>query len=620
MSRTNFAILMSFLALFSCQKFDNIQPDTGSESNIRISVCLPEGMGVVRSQENPGNGDMVNRCIMEVYLDGQQYGERMVSKVENKQATFDARLITGKSYRLVFWADYADGDAPENFTDKYYSTANLSNVTMLNADQYSGSNDGRDAFYAVKELSDFTSSSSISVELRRPFGQLNVKTLDMGDVPAGLLPTNVSISFDDVPTGINLLTGELTGDVKDIAYADAVALADNEGNAGKLTFDYIFAPKTEGEQRLVNFTMSFLNDAGAEVATAYEFNNIPVQRNYRTNVSGYLLTKKADVNVAVVPEFDGTIDKTITEVSSLIDLNNFLVYGGNARLESDLTIAGSSMIMALKEVNLDLNGHTLTLANNNGATCCYNIYTNTTISNGKIVAKMSSPDDAAIVCGSGYSVTLDDVEFESEGSCVGTASNTSNATIVVRNSSLKCRTYAVSTIAANPVGNNIKISIEGSTLEALTPVLVNVPCDLTIDASTVTAQMQALILRGGTATVSNSTLTLDTDASFSSQADAEEFANAFDSSDWGTGNMVNMAAVTAGNKGGNSYQYPTVLNLENSTVQTIGAYASLFPAMYVWANEGEGLGVTVNYDEDCKIGDITCGSSNITVNGVERNI
>lgn len=611
--------LVAAVALFgmaACQKTENPEAISG-DVQVIVSATLPAQMPLTRAEA--GDGSAVDRCIMEIYLDNELYGERQTVAVNDLKATFSARLVAGKEYTMVFWADKAGADGT---SDLHYNTADLTNVTFMEGDDYLGNDDARDAFFgSTMVVAD--KSQSVDVELRRPFGQLNVKTLDMAEVAAAapaLVPTKVKVAFKEVPTGINLLTGELTGDVKDIAYADAVALADNEGNAGKLTFDYIFAPKTEGEQRLVNFTMSFLNDAGAEVATAYEFNNIPVQRNYRTNVSGYLLTKKADINVAVVPEFDGTIDKTITEVSSLIDLNNFLNNGGNARLESDLTIAGSSMIMAFKEVNLDLNGHTLTFANNNGVTCCYNIYTNTTISNGKIVAKMSSPDDAAIVCGSGYSVTLDDVEFESEGSCVGTASNTSNATIVVRNSSLKCRTYAVSTIAANPVGNNIKISIEGSTLEALTPVLVNVPCDLTIDASTVTAQMQALILRGGTATVSNSTLTLDTDASFSSQADAEEFANAFDSSDWGTGNMVNMAAVTAGNKGGNSYQYPTVLNLENSTVQTIGAYASLFPAMYVWANQGDGLGVTVNYDEDCKIGDITCGSSNITLNGVEQNI
>ena len=54
----------------------------------------------------------------------------------------------------------------------------------------------------------------------------------------------------------------------------------------------------------------------------------------------------------------------------------------------------------------------------------------------------------------------------------------------------------------------------------------------------------------------------------------------------------------------------------NTTVQTVGTYASLFPAMYVHANQGEGLGVTITYDDQCTFtGDMTYGSSNIIVNG-----
>ena len=81
--------------------------------------------------------------------------------------------------------------------------------------------------------------------------------------------------------------------------------------------------------------------------------------------------------------------------------------------------------------------------------------------------------------------------------------------------------------------------------------------------------------------------------------------------------MVNLSALTVGNKAPNAYQYPTTLNLVNTTVETVGTFASFFPAMYVWANEGEGLGVTITYDDQCEFtGAITYGNSNITVNGV----
>ena len=593
------------LGMTACQKTESLDAASG-DTQITVKASFPAQMAETRAA---GDGTTVDRCIMQIYLDGELYGERQVAAVENLSATFSARLIAGKTFDLVFWADKSGADIN---SDLHYNTADLANVAFTG--DYIGNDDARDAFFGTAQvISD--KSQAVNVELKRPFGQLNVKTLDLAEVKAAspaLEPKKVKIEFKSVPTGINLLTGELTDAKSAVAYADAAAVVDAEGH---LSFDYVLAPAGT-EQFLADFTMSFLDENGAEVAGAYDFSSIPVQRNYRTNVSGNLLTKKADINVEVKPGFDGDIDKTITEVSSLKDLNLFLNAGGNAKLMSDLTVANMSMVMPYKDVDIDLNGHTLTFENQNGTTCGYKIYTDTSIRNGKIVAKMNSNVDAAIVCGTGNSLTLDGVEFESEASCVGPVTQASNCTITIKNSTLKCGTYAVSTSANPPVGENLKITIENSTLEGSTAILVNVPCELTIDKCEITAIMQALLLRGGTANVSNSTLTFNTTDSFSNQEEAESFANYFETANWGSGNMVNLAAVTVGNKAEGSYQYPTVLNMVNTTVQTVGTYASLFPAMYVHANQGEGLGVTITYDDQCTFtGDMTYGSSNIIVNG-----
>ena len=589
----------------ACQKTESLDPASG-DTQITVKASFPAQMAETRAA---GDGTTVDRCIMQIYLDGEIYGERQVAAVENLSATFSARLIAGKTFDLVFWADKSGADIN---SDLHYNTADLANVAFTG--DYIGNDDARDAFFGTAQVV-ADQSKAVDVTLRRPFGQLNVKTLDLAEVKAAspaLEPKKVKIEFKSVPTGINLLTGELTDAKSAVAYADAAAVVDAEGH---LSFDYVLAPAGT-EQFLADFTMSFLDENGAEVAGAYDFSSIPVQRNYRTNVSGNLLTKKADINVEVKPGFDGDIDKTITEVSSLKDLNLFLNAGGNAKLMADLTVSNMSMFMPFKDADLDLNGHTLTFENQNGTTCGYKIYTDTSIRNGKIVAKMDSNVDAAIVCGTGNSLTLDGVEFESEASCVGPVTQASNCTITIKNSTLKCGTYAVSTSANTPVGENLKITIENSTLEGSTAILVNVPCELTIDKCEITAIMQALLLRGGTANVSNSTLTFNTTDSFSNQEEAESFANYFETANWGSGNMVNLAAVTVGNKLEGSYQYPTVLNMVNTTVQTVGTYASLFPAMYVHANQGEGLGVTITYDDQCTFtGDMTYGSSNIIVNG-----
>lgn len=284
----------------SCQRDVTADTATG-DVNVTVSATLPAGMVGTRAA---GDGLTVDRCIMQVYLDGKPYGERQTVALQDLKATFTARLVSGRKYNLVFWADKSGTDLG---TDLHYDTSDFTDVSFTGG--YAGNDESRDAFFGSVELT-ASESQAIAVELRRPFGQLNVRTLDMAEIPADLVPALVKVSFAEVPTGIDLLTGELTGETAAAVYAEAAALADNKDNAGNLTVDYIFAPKAEGEQRLVNFTMSFLDANEAAVASDYEFTNIPVQRNYRTNVTGNLLTKKADVTVTIVPDFYGEIGRS----------------------------------------------------------------------------------------------------------------------------------------------------------------------------------------------------------------------------------------------------------------------------------------------------------------------
>ncbi len=372
-------LIMAFaaaVAMAACQKMQTPVSATG-DALVSVTTTLPAQLTQTRVA---GDGTTADRCIMEIYLDGKLYGERQYADVQNLKATFSARLVTGETYDLVFWADKKGADLK---SDLHYNTADLGNVTFAEGDDYLGNDDARDAFFGTAQVV-ADQSKAISVELRRPFGQLNVKTLDMAEVAAAaasLVPARVKIAFDNIHTGINLLSGELTETTSAVAYAEAMAPANNTDNAGELTFDYVFAPKTEGEQYLADFTMSFLDEAGAPVASDYEFSNIPVQRNYRTNVSGNLLTKKADINVTVVPEFDGTTAtawdgeslKAVTPVNKEVDGVEQTVYGISEPAElawvADQVNAGNGALTGkyFELANdIDLGGHAWSSIGNSG--------------------------------------------------------------------------------------------------------------------------------------------------------------------------------------------------------------------------------------------------------------
>ena len=261
-----------------------------------------------------------------MYHNNQPYGEKLVAAVnDQKQATFNLRLVTSQTYDFVFWADKANGNIPADFTDLHYNTENLTAITVKS---YSGNNDEFDAFTAVEKGYKVEGAFTKDITLKRPFGQLNVKTLDLDDVPADLQPNKVKVTFQDVPSSFNAWTGRVSEKTAPVEYT-ANLLCNGTENVvkGELTVDYIWAESAENAS-IVNFSMAFLKEDGSEVSKNDAFTNIPIRRNYRTNVSGNLLTKQGSFNVTVDPTFEKPdIDAVVQEVSTATDITEAIENG-----------------------------------------------------------------------------------------------------------------------------------------------------------------------------------------------------------------------------------------------------------------------------------------------------
>ena len=360
----------------SCQR-DELQGGSisGEEVSVSISATMPiDGGAVVKSNYEPGNASEVNRCIMGVYLndDGmsqpEPMGDKVVVRVDgttHKAEFGDLQLVSGHKYLLVFWADNATEDSDNGFEDNHYNTADFPEVTFKEA--YKSNDDTRDAFFASYPI-EVNGPSSHDINLHRPFGQLNITTNDYRTVAEdfnSLLPTQVKIDFSgiDIPTGIDLLTGKLTEDDKEsYLFSGPVDIADVSypiaaDGSRQLSFDYIFAPyEEEGEEQqlvLNKFKMHFYN-GGQETISEYTFQNIPVRRNYRTNVSGNLLTDRTGIDVEVVPDFnEPDMDKDAELMKLLAAIEN----GEEYTLQDDIEITEPLVIDGeSKTVTVKLNG------------------------------------------------------------------------------------------------------------------------------------------------------------------------------------------------------------------------------------------------------------------------
>ena len=630
------AAAAAVLLLASCQR-DELQGGSisGEEVSVSISATMPiDGGAVVKSNDEPGNASYVNRCIMGVYLNDdemsspERMGDTVVVKVDgttHKAEFGDLQLVSGHKYLLVFWADNAAGDSDSGFEDNHYSTAGFPEVTFKEGDTYQSNDDTRDAFFASYQL-EVNGPSSHDIELHRPFGQLNITTNDYRTVAedfASLLPTQVKIDFSgiDIPTGIDLLTGELTKDDKESSLVSGpVGIAEVSypiaaDGCRQLSFDYIFAPyEEEGEEQqlvLNEFKMHFLSRGGQETISAYTFQNIPVRRNYRTNVSGNLLTDRTGVEIEVVPDFDGTHGwiEAEAEVGTAEELVAVFAKGGNVKLTASITLGNAYLINQDVEVNIDLNQQTLTssgalIASDGGVL---------TIMNGTVATAESYGSTNYIVSAdAGGEVILDNVKVQSKGAGVGFMPSAGPSKLTVRNSEITAFSFGIGT-NAGVAQTGSEMVIENSTIDAYAAVLFNLDCELTITNSTLNGGNQGLIARGGDIEVTDSRIFINYPDGDLAQIDSCQYLN----EDWKDGNKVPMAAIVAGNRG-SGYQYPTKLALNNTEVASIGEEAGYFPALYVWANQGAENGVTITYDSNTKFyGARSYGNygANTTVNG-----
>ncbi|MFI3259784.1 MAG: hypothetical protein R3Y16_06795 [Rikenellaceae bacterium] len=366
MKKILFLMLAAVTLLASCQKSELDGVSDGGVVDVTLSASMSGASATTRS----GEGTTVDRCILEVYTGGTLY-KRMVTSVEELTASFNLRLVSSQNYDFLLWADKSldettvsdDGEVTDG-GDKYYDTDSEYGLTAITADYtaYAGNDEARDAFYCAKNMT-IEASTVIEADLTRPFGQVNVKTY-LEDVPESMYPASAKIVYTTtVGDTFNVLDGSISGS-EIIEWSAAAAVMDGTTGLGEdvkyidLTTDYLFA--SEKEQDLHNFTMYFYsNEDGTEYITENSnFKSIPVQRNYKTNISGELLTKQGTISVTVTPAFeydeyegDSDINVTIKEVATLDEANDII-----SSAEEDInvkvvgTVSGDGNTVGLPDV------------------------------------------------------------------------------------------------------------------------------------------------------------------------------------------------------------------------------------------------------------------------------
>ena len=151
-------------------------------------------------------------------------------------------------------------------------------------------------------LINVTSDPSTSVQLERPFAQLNIITQDIDDIEANsgtvkVVPDEISVAFD-APTVFNVKTQEASASAPFTSnVAPYYLTVGSQPEHYTLSMDYILASKDQ--QDIVEVTLTAMKNSA--VLNTQTFSNIPLQRNYRTNILGNLLTTTGVFTVETAP-------------------------------------------------------------------------------------------------------------------------------------------------------------------------------------------------------------------------------------------------------------------------------------------------------------------------------
>lgn len=294
MKKLFYFLLCFFLTLTACTDQQEAVAPLGNNM-YRISVATDNGIST--RAEAPVQTGVTPRYILEIYNNGEVYN-RFVQTTPQ----FQFRLLTNQTYDFLVWVDYTlDG-----ITDYHYNTGNgLKNISIIGS--YSNNDHSRDAFFGKQTATIESLSQDFgSIVCKRPFGQLNIKTTDWtntnsaGGDNAQIKPTAIHMKFD-APIAFNVFDGTVSGS-DTFEYNYNLAISNQDADTQDLTCDYIFTAASGAGQ--ISPVITFVNANGDEITnTATYLANLPVQRNYQTNVSGQLITKIGKVNISIDAEW-----------------------------------------------------------------------------------------------------------------------------------------------------------------------------------------------------------------------------------------------------------------------------------------------------------------------------
>ncbi|MBE6206950.1 MAG: hypothetical protein E7133_07810 [Rikenellaceae bacterium] len=375
----------------SCAKDETTQGDNSSVVSFKVSAPKLQTRADIKDVYGTGfTAEDLEYAIYEADAEGNLKDNTPEIKKEVAGAfadnaletTFSERLVNGKHYVILFWADATDDPYTVDWDTQ---TISLTNPAALNAQ-----NESHDAFYKKIFFTVKSGQLEQTAVLSRPFAQLNVGVSDTAAAATAGLKVAQTELVVTTYTALNLFDGTVEGQPQQLTYKMAnIPSVDNAGVQEGVTvaienttydiisMNYLFVNGDDknDDKELVDVKFNYVDEDDATVLTR-EYNLVPLKRNHRTFIIGDILTEQVDVKVVINPVFDNENDPLVVRHS----VEDALANGGIVTLTEDVTInvdENAPQTVVENDVVIDLNGNDLIVNSpkdaiwirvNNGAT------------------------------------------------------------------------------------------------------------------------------------------------------------------------------------------------------------------------------------------------------------
>ena len=376
-------LFMSMLAMAgmllatSCSQEELLpEPSNGDFVNATFTIGTTDGIG---TRATIGNGTKADKVACAVYdAKGTELTDlyKVVNVVDMK-ATYEVRLAKGQNYRVAFFAYNSAADA--------YNVQDLKNITVK-GDQNSNI-ENRDAFTNYVDVEATVNAINKNVTLYRPFAQLNLG-VDNTELEAArkagvviakskIVVTNVYNQFSAYDNAVVATAEPMTMTFAmnaipterlevDVNRDGTIA---NDETINYLAMNYLLVGDAGTEKSLTDVEFVWENaDKSKTNNPTTHFLNIPVQRNYRTNIIGSLLTNPATFNIIIDADFIDSPEKdyivSVWDGESVetptVDANNVIRISSAAELVGLMEVTGNSIFIGKTielQCNIDLGHH-----------------------------------------------------------------------------------------------------------------------------------------------------------------------------------------------------------------------------------------------------------------------